>query len=293
MTEAEPPGSRIVGRDQPPADPFHLSARSRPMSSRAAVDAVRPASRSSRARNGAGGRRERGSAGSFLRELPLLVLIAFALAFALRTFVVQVFYIPSSSMEPTLMVNDRILVDKVTYRFRELRRGEVVVFEGDDLTARDEVRGPLETVVHGVGQLIGIAPANARDYVKRVIGLPGDRIRIDEAGTVHVNDVALDEPYVASEDPRPYGPITVPEGRLFFLGDNRPNSSDSRFENLGFVQSGHVVGKAFLAIWPLERAHFLRSPKYPPIPPDHSSEAAAIAPAMGELPRRRLAPASP
>ncbi|MDP8931725.1 MAG: signal peptidase I [Actinomycetota bacterium] len=232
------------------------------------------------------------------------MLVAFALAFALRTFVVQVFYIPSSSMEPTLMVNDRILVDKITYRFRDLQRGEIVVFEGDELASpRDQARGPLETVLHGVGQLIGIAPANARDYVKRVVGLPGDRILIDESGRVYVNDVALDEPYVAAEDPRPYGPVTVPEGRLFFLGDNRPNSSDSRFENLGFVQRDHVVGKAFLAIWPLERAHFLRTPHYPLIL-DNGLEPAAFTRAARdgrearaggpviELPRRQLAPAA-
>ncbi len=293
MTEAEPAGSRFpAGRDLSPAPPLRLSARPRPIGSRSAVEAVEPAVRSAPPRKGSRGSRDGGSAGSFLRELPLLVLVAFVLAFALRTFVVQVFYIPSSSMEPTLMVNDRILVDKVTYRFRELRRGEVVVFEGDDLISYDQDRGPFEKVAYGVGQLIGVAPANARDYVKRVIGLPGDRIRIDESGRVYVNEVPLDEPYVASEDPRPYGPITVPEGRLFFLGDNRPNSSDSRFENLGFVRQDHVVGKAFLAIWPLERAHFLRSPKYPPIS-QSSREAATVAPAAWDLPRRRLATAAP
>lgn len=293
MTDAEPPGSRVeAGHDQPPFRALHLSSRPRPISSRSRVDAVESPPRSSRLGKGTGGKREGGSVGSFLRELPLLVLVAFVLAFALRTFVVQVFYIPSSSMEPTLMVNDRILVDKITYRFRELRRGEVVVFEGDELMSDDEVRGPLETLVHGVAQLIGIAPANARDYIKRVIGLPGDRIHIDESGRVHVNDVALDEPYVASEDPRPYGPINVPEGSLFFLGDNRPNSSDSRFQNLGFVQRDHVVGKAFLAIWPLERAHFLRTPSYPPIPAP-SPLAAAIAPAAWRHPGKRLVAAMP
>ncbi|MDQ3932736.1 MAG: signal peptidase I [Actinomycetota bacterium] len=220
------------------------------------------------------------------------MLVAFALAFALRTFVVQVFYIPSSSMEPTLMVDDRILVDKITYRFRDLQRGEIVVFEGDELAPiGDQARGPLEKVLHGVAQLIGIAPANARDYVKRVVGLPGDRIVIDESGKVYVNNVALDEPYVAAEDPRPYGPVIVPAGRLFFLGDNRPNSSDSRFENLGFVQRDHVVGKAFLAIWPLERAHFLRTPPYPQIP-DIALGPAASTPVAVELPRRQLAPAA-
>lgn len=283
MTAAEPRGSRV---------PLRLSARSRSFSTRPPLDAADAARGHSRPREGAGGNRDRGGVGSFLRELPLLVLVAFALAFALRTFVVQVFYIPSSSMEPTLMVNDRILVDKITYRIRDLQRGEIVVFEGDELTpAREQARGRLETIVHGLAQLVGVAPANARDYVKRVVGLPGDRIVIDESGKVYVNDVALDEPYLAGEDPRPYGPVTVPEGRLFFLGDNRPNSSDSRFENLGFVERDHVVGKAFLAIWPLERAHFLRTPRYPQIP-DIALEPAVLTPAAVELPRRQLAPAA-
>lgn len=253
------------------------------------IDAAESAADNSQPRKRAGGHRDGGSVGSFLRELPLLVLVAFALAFLLRMFVVQVFYIPSSSMEPTLMVNDRILVDKITYRFRDLQRGEVVVFEGDELPTLDQARGPLETILHGIGQLIGIAPANARDYVKRVIGLPGDRIRIDEAGKVYVNDVALDEPYVAAEDPRSYGPVTVPDDMLFFLGDNRPNSSDSRFENLGFVQRDHVVGKAFLALWPLERAHFLRTPNYP----NTAVQPVALGPAAREPAWRNVAPAAP
>ncbi|MGH3440953.1 MAG: signal peptidase I [Nitriliruptorales bacterium] len=204
--------------------------------------------------------------GSFLRELPILVLVAFALAFLLRTFIVQVFYIPSSSMEPTLQVNDRILVDKVSYRFRDLSRGEVVVFEGDRLVGLTPPQdGATETILRGLGQLIGIAPANARDFVKRVIGLPGDEVRIDETGTVFVNGVALPEPYIGQTDPRGCGPLVVPEGQLFFLGDNRGNSSDSR-ASLGFVPREHVVGRAFLTLWPPERVHLLDRPAYPAIP---------------------------
>lgn len=231
-------------------------------------------------REGEGERRDRDSLGAFLRELPVLIVIAFLLAFLLRTFVVQVFYIPSSSMVPTLEVNDRILVDKVTYRFRDLRRGEVVVFEGDSLGVPEVDRGPVERAVRGIGQLVGLAPANARDFVKRVIGLPGDEVEIDDEGTVFVNGVALDEPYVAAEDPRPFGPVEVPEGKLFFLGDNRPNSSDSRVsEGLGFVDRDHVVGRAFVIIWPLGRLDVLHRPDYPPIPDDPVEGDAAPAPA--------------
>jgi signal peptidase I len=199
------------------------------------------------------GRRRRGSgSGSFLRELPLLLLIAFVLAFLLRTFVLQVFYIPSSSMEPTLQIDDRMVVEKVTYRFREPIRGEVVVFEGDDVSLTTPDASVPNRVVRGVGQFLGVVPASARDFVKRVIGLPGDEILIED-GQVYVNGEPLDEPYVVYDDGSDYGPVTVPEDHLFFLGDNRPNSSDSR-RSLGFVPRDHVVGRSAVIIWPFDHA---------------------------------------
>lgn len=198
--------------------------------------------------------RERG-AGSFLRELPVLLLIAFVLAFLLRTFVVQVFYIPSSSMEPTLEINDRMVVEKITYRFTDPERGDIAVFEGEELGAVPGGQNGLQRVIRGVGQFIGIVPASARDFVKRVIGLPGDEIVIED-GVVFVNGEALDEPYVVYDDTSNYGPVTVPEGHLFFLGDNRPNSSDSR-RSLGFVPSEQLVGRAAVVIWPLDHVGLL------------------------------------
>jgi signal peptidase I len=199
------------------------------------------------------GRRTRSSgAGSFLRELPLLLLIAFVLAFVLRTFVLQVFYIPSSSMEPTLQIDDRMVVEKLTYRFREPTRGEVVVFEGDDLALTDPDASVVSRTVRGVGQFLGVVPASARDFVKRVIGLPGDEVLIED-GQVYVNGEPLDEPYVVYDDGSDYGPVTVPEDHLFFLGDNRPNSSDSR-RSLGFVPRDHVVGRSAVIIWPFDHA---------------------------------------
>jgi len=203
-------------------------------------------------------RRSRASAsstGSFLRELPLLLLIALVLAFLLRTFVVQVFYIPSSSMEPTLSVNDRMVVEKITYLFRDPVRGEVVVFEGESLGEIDPDTTAGERVVRVVGQFLGVVPASARDFVKRVIGLPGDEILIEE-GVVSVNGIPLDEPYVAFDDPSDYGPVTVPADALFFLGDNRPNSSDSR-RGLGFVPLDKVVGRSAAIIWPVDNATLL------------------------------------
>jgi signal peptidase I len=203
---------------------------------------------------------------SFLRELPVLLLVAFLLAFVLRTFVLQVFFIPSSSMEETLQIDDRMVVEKLTYRFREPRRGEVVVFEGDDFAVIEPAPGAGQRVVRGLGQFLGVVPANARDFVKRVIGLPGDEILI-EGGMVSVNGVVLDEPYVVHDDLSDFGPIVVPEGRLFFLGDNRPNSSDSR-RSLGMVPRDHVVGRSVLIIWPPDHAGLLTGTEHEvPDPP--------------------------
>ncbi len=196
-----------------------------------------------------------GGSGSFLRELPVLLLIAFVLAFLLRTFVVQVFYIPSSSMEATLQINDRMVVEKITNHFREPRRGEIWVFEGDEFGAAPEGQNGVQRAVRVVGQFIGLVPASARDFVKRVIGLPGDEILIDE-GQVFVNGEPLDEPYVLYDDQSDFGPVTVPEDRLFFLGDNRPNSSDSR-RSLGFVPTDHLVGRAAVIIWPVDNGGLL------------------------------------
>ncbi len=194
---------------------------------------------------------------AFLRELPVLLLVAFVLAFLLRTFVVQVFYIPSESMVPTLEVNDRMVVEKLTYLAREPRRGEVVVFEGEEGFDPSDGLGTGARAVRAVGQFLGVVPVNAQDFVKRVIGLPGDTVVIED-GQVLVNGEAVDEPYVIFEDGRSHGPFEVPEDSLFVLGDNRPNSSDSRF-TLGYIAMDHVVGRAVVVIWPFEHAGLLTS----------------------------------
>ncbi|MFT5222178.1 MAG: signal peptidase I [Glaciecola sp.] len=202
---------------------------------------------------------------AFLRELPMLLAVAFLLAFLLRTFVVQVFYIPSGSMIPTLEINDRIVVEKLTYLVREPVRGEVVVFAGDDAPENPN-ESVVSKVVRGAGQFLGLVPANARDFVKRVIGLPGDTITIDADGNVFVNDFQIEEPYKV-EDRRASGPFIVPEGKLFFLGDNRPQSSDSRVTSgLGYVDLDHVVGRAMVIVWPFEHSGGLGTPDYGDIP---------------------------
>lgn len=196
-------------------------------------------------------RRDEDSVLSFLRELPVLLLVALLLAFLLRTFVVQVFYIPSSSMVPTLQEQDRMVVEKLSYLFREPARGEVIVFAGDEIAGTPS--NGVENLATAVGRFLGVVPADARDFVKRVIGLPGDTVVIEDDGTVVVNGVELPEPYVVNPDPDAFGPFEVPEGELFVLGDNRPNSSDSRF-SLGYVEMDQVVGRAMFVLWPLDHS---------------------------------------
>jgi signal peptidase I len=220
-------------------------------------------------------RRPERSQGSFLRELPVLLLVAFVLAFLLRTFVLQVFFIPSASMEPTLMVDDRMVVEKVTYRFREPQRGEIVVFEGETESVPDDT-GAVGDLVRGVGQFLGVVPASARDFVKRVIGLPGDEILIED-GTVFVNGQPLDEPYKVDEA-NDYGPVVVPEDRLFFLGDNRPNSSDSR-RGLGMVPRDDVVGRAVLILFPFAHSGMLTGVEHEKVP-----DPVEPAPEPGQVP---------
>lgn len=213
---------------------------------------------------------------SFLRELPVLLLVAFLLAFLLRTFVVQVFYIPSSSMEPTLQVDDRMVVEKLSYLVREPERGDVIVFEGDEPLPSPD-RGLVGDVAAGVGQFLGIVPANARDFVKRVIGLPGETVTI-EGGVVSVDGVPLDEPYLLAPDERDFGPFEVPEGQLFVLGDNRNNSADSRF-SLGYVEVDNVVGRALFVMWPLDHAGGLGDGGLPEDPAAGAAPAPTSAPA--------------
>ncbi len=193
---------------------------------------------------------ERESGGSRWYEVPVMIITALTLAFLLRTFVVQVFYIPSGSMIPTLEVNDRIAVEKISYLTREPARGEVIVFAGDDPLAGVAQESTADRVLTGVGQFLGVVPVDAKDFVKRVIGLPGDQVSITD-GRVSVNGVELDEPYARLDNDN--GDWEVPPGMLFVMGDNRANSGDSR-STLGYIPEDDVVGRAVMVIWPFDRA---------------------------------------
>jgi signal peptidase I len=182
----------------------------------------------------------------FLGELPGLIIMAFVLALLIKTFLVQAFFIPSGSMEPTLMPGDRVLVLKVPYYFHDPRRGDIIVFEDPD-PSNEPDRGAVGGFFHWMFQGLGVQRPDSEDFIKRVIGLPGDTVSARD-GTVIVNGEPLDEPYLTQET-ADFPKTNVPAGELFVMGDNRGNSLDSRF-GLGFIPLDKVIGKAEIVIWP-------------------------------------------
>jgi signal peptidase I len=189
----------------------------------------------------------------FLGEIPGLVLMAFVLALIIRTFLFQAFYIPSPSMEPTLIQGDRVLVNKIPYYFHDPRRGDIIVFSNPNPEATPD-RGFVGGFFHWLFQGLGFQQPENEDFIKRVVGLPGDVVE-GLHGFVYVNGMKLNEPYL-TQHTQPFPATTVPAGKLFVMGDNRGNSLDSRF-GLGFVPIDNVIGKAFVKIWPPSRAGLL------------------------------------
>jgi signal peptidase I len=198
----------------------------------------------------------------FGRDLAVIVVAALVLTILLKAFVVQVFSIPSGSMENTLLPGDRILVNKVVYRFRPIERGDIVVFSGSGSwdPATPAPSNPVVRFLDDAKDLVGIAGPGT-DYVKRVIGVPGDHVVCCNAqGQVTVNGVALNEKsyiYPGAVPSQIRFNIIVPPGRLWVMGDNRADSDDSRYRTSepgsGTIPESAVVGRAFLIIWPLSR----------------------------------------
>ncbi len=199
--------------------------------------------------------------GSFLRELPVLLVIAFVIALLIKSFLVQAFYIPSPSMQPTLMVGDRVLVNKLAYVFHPPRRGDIIVFQ-DPHPGPQPHRNVVQAFVHWLTDGLGFTQSSQKDFIKRVIGLPGDTIE-DSHGIVYVNGVPLrPEPYLSPiRDTSSSGPFHVPAGELFVMGDNRTDSLDSRY-GLGYIPISKVIGRAFVVIWPPSRIRWLSTPRY-------------------------------
>ena len=256
---------------------------------------------------------------SFWRELPVLIIVALLIALLIKSFVVQAFFIPSGSMENTLQIGDKILVNKLVYHFRSIQPGDVVVFDGagswtpeppshrssDPIVRAYDVT--LKPLFEAVAGLFGTAPGQT-DFIKRVIGVPGDHVVCCNAqGLVTVNGVALHEQSylypgeTPSEAPAGYSGrfnIIVPPGRLWVMGDNRAVSDDSRLRQSdpghGTITESSVIGRAFMIVWPPSRWRILPIPStflQPGIVKSGSSAAGLSGPApSGAV---RIEPAAP
>jgi signal peptidase I len=232
------------------------------------------------------------------QELPLLLVVAFCLAVLIRTFLVQAFFIPSGSMENTLAIKDRVLVNKVVYDMRDPLRGEIVVFRGTDNWAPEEGTVPVSDTFGAklgatIGDLVGVSRPGERDFVKRVIGLPGDKVACcDARGRITVNGESINEPYVEDNSelnapPNPtqctsrrFTEVTVPAGQMFVMGDHRAVSQDARCQ--GPVPIENVIGRAFVIVWPSK--HFTQLDI-----PDNWKQFAATQPTAapaGDAPQR-------
>ena len=214
-------------------------------------------------------RRRRKRRRSFWRELPVLIVVALVLALLIKSFAIQAFFIPSSSMENTLEVNDRVLINKIVYHLRPIHRGDIVVFDGTGSWDPNNVRSGniFGKALDELEGIVGISH-DSSIYIKRVIGLPGDHVQCcNHVGQITVNGVPLHESdylYPLNQPSAQDFSITVPAGRLWVMGDHRAVSYDSRghldMPGGGTIPESAVLGRAFVIIWPPSRWGFLNIP---------------------------------
>jgi signal peptidase I len=211
-----------------------------------------------------------------IKELVIVIVLAMVLSFVVKTWLFQAFYIPSGSMENTLVRDDRVIVSKLTPGPFDLRRGDVVVFEDPGtptpwLAGLDSGASTVGGPFHEALVFVGLLPEDSENHlIKRVIGLPGDRVQSDGGtGPILVNGVPITEPYVKPGDAPSEGKkfdITVPAGHVWVMGDHRSDSSDSRFHDDGTGATGSVpidklVGRALFIVWPIDHVTWLGVPE--------------------------------
>ena len=210
--------------------------------------------------------------GSLLREIPILVVVSLFISIIIKAFLVQAFYIPSGSMQTTLEINDRVIVNKFWNFFSDVKRGDVVVFRdpgGWLPPAYEEKRSaPLQALRNGL-VFVGLAPDPAKQHlIKRVIGVGGDRIVCcDKSGSLLINGKPVKENYLyeGNKPSEMTFDVTVPKGYIWAMGDHRAASEDSRYHqedsNKGMVPLNKVVGRAFMIIWPVRHFSLLPRPE--------------------------------
>jgi signal peptidase I len=217
-------------------------------------------------------RHQRGTLMLVLRESAIVIGLALLLSLLVKTWLLQAFYIPSESMENTLLKGDRVVISKLTPQPFDLKRGDIIVFEDPDHWLPPAVpveRGPLAAALNSTLTFVGLLPSDEGNHlIKRVIGLPGDRVACCDAKMLTINGVPVTEPYLfAGDEPSEQTfDITVPPGRVWVMGDHRSDSADSRPHDegsggvKGSVPESLVVGRALTIVWPLQHLRWLGNP---------------------------------